>query len=155
MFHNWCVTCPDCGAELTAEKCVHVVGWMGKDGFCSPLEGLPLPWLSGVAVRRKWSAPRVAEAFGDLAPLVDSYGAVADWRPGLSTRVLWPLLAEFLDQPIDEFTAGSGAEAERVWCAADPAAAIEESRALAALLAQGYAYLTQLARQSHAAPTAA
>ena len=145
-----------CGAELTAvERCQHVVAWMGKSGFCSPLEGVALPWLSGTAVRHAWSALRVAEAFGDLAPLIDSYGAVADWRPGLSARVLWPLLAAFLDEPVAELTTGSGEETERIWCASDPTAVEEESRALAELLAQGYAYLTHLATQPQAAPAAA
>src|SRR5688500_19998911 len=102
MFDNGSVTCPVCGADVTPEKCIHVVGWMGKDGFSSPLEGLPLPWLSGIPARRKWSSLHVAEAFGDLAPLIDSYGARADWRPGLSARALWPLLAEYLDQPVTE-----------------------------------------------------
>jgi hypothetical protein len=128
---------------------------MGRDGFCSPLEGLPLPWLSGIAVRRKWSPLRVAEAFGDLAPLIDSYGAVADWRPGLSARVLWPLLADYLDTPIVELTAGSDEEREIVWCAADPYTVVEESRAIGSLLSQGFAYLTQLTLTSQAAPAAA
>ena len=128
---------------------------MGRAGFCSPLEGLPLPWLAGVAVRRIWSALRVAEAFGDLAPLVDSYGTVADWRPGLSARVLWPFLADYLVTPIAELANGSGAEREIVWCAADPHSVIEEARAIASLLAQGYAFLTQLTLSSQAAPAAA
>ena len=155
MFDNWGVTCPVCGAELTVEKCAHVVGWMGKNGFCSPLEGVALPWLSGAAVRRTWSAVRVAEAFGDLAPLMDEYGSVADWRPGLSARVLWPLLAEYLDAGVSEMTSGSGEESETVWCAADPEAAVDEARAIAALLGEGYAYLSQLASGAQAAPAAA
>ena len=128
---------------------------MGPSGFCSPLDGLALPWLSGPAVRRKWSPLHIAEAFGDLALLIDAYGAVADWRPGLSARVLWPLLAEFLDEPVAEFATGSGEASERIWCAANPDASAEDSRALAELLAQGYAYLTQLAVQPRAAAAAA
>ena len=78
---------------------------------------MALPWLSGPAVRRWWSAPHVAEAFGDLVALIDAYGAVADWRPGLSARVLWPLLAEFLDEPVAELRAGTGETTEQVWFA--------------------------------------
>ena len=155
MFDNWGVTCPVCGVELAVEKCAHVVAWMGKDGFWSPLDGVALPWLSGAAVRRKWSAVRVAEAFGDLAPLIDEYGAVADWRPGLSARVLWPLLAEYLDAGVAEMTSGSGEQSETVWYATDPEAAVDEARAIAALLSEGYAYLSQLAAGAPAAPAAA
>ena len=54
-----------------------------------------------------------------------------------------------------ELSAGSGESAERVWCAADPAAATEEAVALAELLAQGFAYLTQLAEQPRLAAAAA
>ena len=140
---------------MTAEKCIHVVAWMGKDGFCSPLEGLALPWLSGELARRTWSSLHIAEAFGNLAPLIDSYGARADWRPGLSARVLWPLLAAYLDQPVAELTAGNGEERERLWCAADPQAVEEESRAIVSLLAEGFAYLTHLASQPRVAPAAA
>ena len=148
--------CPVCGVELPAdERCAHVVASLDQSGFCSPLDGVALPWLSGTAVRRTWSALHVAEAFGDLAPLIDAYGAVADWRPGLSARVLWPLLAEFLDEPIADLTAGTGEETTRLWCAANPASVEEESHALAELLAQGYAYLTQLATQPQATAAAA
>ena len=157
MFHNQQVSCPICASDVTSERCEHVVAFMGPSGFCSPLEGVALPWLSGPAVRRTWSALHVAEAFGDLAPLVDAYGAVADWRPGLSARVLWPLLVEFLDQPVAELRTGSGETTELAWCAADPTAAEEEARAIAALLVGGFEYLSSLAERSRvpAVPSAA
>ena len=151
MFHNERVICPTCSAEVTSERCEHVVACMGPGGFCSPLDGVALPWLSGPAVRRKWSALHVAEAFGDLAALIDAYGAIADWRPGLSARVLWPLLAEFLDEPVAELRTGAGETTEQVWCAANPTAVDEETRAIAELLTQGFAYLTHLATQRPAA----
>ena len=155
MFDTKDVKCPVCGVDLAVERCEHVVAFMGPGGFCSPLDGGALPWLSGPAVRREWSALRVAEAFGDLAPLVDAYGSVADWRPGLSGRVLWPLLAKFLDEPVAEHTSGATEGTERIWCALDPAAVETEARALVELLTQGYVYLTQLAHRSQPEPAAA
>ena len=124
---------------------------MGASGFCSPLDGVALPWLSGPAVRRKWSALHVAEAFGDLAALIDAYAAVADWRPGLSARVLWPLLADFLDEPIAELRTGTAETTELIWYAAHPNKVEEETRTIAELLTQGYAYLTHIATSQQAA----
>ena len=140
--------CPICAAPLSPDptsRCPHVVAWMGNNGFLSPLDGLALPWLRGRAVGYRWPAHRIAEAFGDLAPLVDAYGAMADWRPGMSARVLWPLLAAFVDESVTAAAVGAGEDAETYWCTADPQRVGSEARATAALLAQGYAFLSGLA----------
>jgi hypothetical protein len=147
MFYTLTVTCPLCGTTLERHTawCQHVVAWMGADGFCSPLDGVPLPWLAGSQARRRWPAERVAEAFGNLAPLVDAYGEMADWRPGMSARVLWPLVAEALDGPVTALTSGDGEIAETYWIATEPEQIAAESRAIAALLSQGYDYLSRAA----------
>jgi hypothetical protein len=139
--------CPLCGTTLEprAPWCDHVVAHMGPEGFSSPLDGLALPWLAGTHARRRWPSERVTEAFGDLAPLVDAYGEIADWRPGLSARVLWPLVAEALDGPIATLTSGEGEHAQTYWLAADPQRVTAESRAIASLLGQGYDYLRRAA----------
>jgi hypothetical protein len=147
--------CPVCGAppERPERACNHVVAWTDGSTLVSPLDGLDLPWLSGDAARRRWPDEYVAEAFGELAPLIDEYGALADWRPGLSARVLWSLLAEFLTSPVAPVTAattGTASPGDRpttFWCATDPDAARTEARVLVALLNQGYVYLESLASQ--------
>jgi hypothetical protein len=133
-------------------QCQHVVGWRSKAGrFEAPaLGGVVVPEVLWEGVRGRWSGSEVAEAFGELATVVDALAVeVAGKRSGIGAgsglaerrrevETLWRVLVAVMDTPIEGVVTEDGGEA---WCAADPLRATAEIRALAGLLVQGCEYL--------------
>ncbi len=154
--------CAWCGMPPEGDACAHVVAWSDGNTLVSPLDGVALPWLTGDAVRHYWSASQIAASFGDLAPLMDAYAAVADWRPGLSARVLWPLLAEYLGLQVvtalvspDPLRESKSKRKRTVstthpprenvrWYGRDAARVATSARAIAMMLDEGYQLLDAL-----------
>ena len=149
MFYTLGVTCPYCLRRLGVDvvRCQHVVARRGVDGTFEVVGGVALPGLMGAGAGRQWSEVEVAEAFGELAPVVDAYeievGRSRRGRMGtVRAEVLWRVLVAVMDASVEGLEDGNGTV---FWCAADPLRATAEARALVGLLRQGYEYLMERA----------